>query len=810
MMARTPERAGSDDVPEPDLLTHDELGGRRRTDDFGYDDPEWLDEDQRRFNEFAPDDSDSETDADNGGGAPGATTSRTSKAPPSANQRRKRRWRRVRRTLYALVGVFVVLPALAFTIAYFLVDVPTPEEVAADQNKIVTYYYADGSELGKEVPAHGNRQPLDSEEIPQVMKHAAYAAEDASFESNSGFDVGGIFRAAWNQISGGSGGGSTISQQYVKKATENEEHTITRKALEVVKSFKMNNEQSKEDIITAYLNTIYFGRGASGIQTASQAYFNKDAKDINPSEAAYLAGLIQAPSRSDDTAYATQRWNYVMDQMVAGGWLPEQERATAQFPEPVPAEQTRPESITGPASLIQNRIKQELAAKGYPEEKVHSGGYKVYTTIDPRAQQLAEQTVNDVMRGEPEDLKEALVAVDPKSGGVKAYYGGPASQEDAVDWANTPREPGSSFKPFDLVALLQQGKGLGETYDGSSPRHFGGATVRNSNGMQCPGCSVSEAMKKSVNTVFYDMVANDTGVDAVAKAARAAGIPEAHGDRKTMPNPDNNIAIGGGSTQVTTEDMAAAYATFANNGMRSKQHFVAKVTTPDDETVLEQDHNATPAFDPDENKSKQIAGNVTRSLEPVLGYSDLSCSGNRDCAGKTGTHQYVDPSGEDTDENSQAWMIGYTPSISTASWVGSGGNDKIRSASGKRIYGKDLPGEMWQQFMNAYLKGSKPEKFPKVDLIGKPVRKSSPTTTQTRTRTSVNTSKPTQTQEPTSSRPEPTTAPEPTESLAPSAPEPTEVPSSEPPGDEPSPNPEPELPDGDQVPEGRNESAPDG
>src|SRR5699024_11258288 len=164
---------------------------------------------------------------------------------------------------------------------YLVVDVPSPESVAEKQSQVVTHKYSDGSLLGKVAPADGgNRVLLEQHQIPERVKHAVYAAEDASFESNRGFDVTSIMRAAWSQITGGGGGGSTISQQYIKQATGNDAHSYVRKFTEVVKSFKMNNQQSKGEIITGYLNTVYFGRGAYGIQAAAQAYFGKDVDEL--------------------------------------------------------------------------------------------------------------------------------------------------------------------------------------------------------------------------------------------------------------------------------------------------------------------------------------------------------------------------------------------------------------------------------------------------------------------------------------------------------------------------------------------------
>ncbi|QWF80551.1 transglycosylase domain-containing protein [Amycolatopsis sp. CA-230715] len=722
---------------EPELLTHHEhngTGGQPAYDDGydpayqdGYDDYDdgYADE-QARFNEFGADEED-----------PGGK-GKKEKPVLTPKQRKKRRWRRIRRTLYVLFGLFVVLPAAAFTIAYFFVDVPTPEEVAAKQSQVVTYYFGDGSEMGKDVPPGGNRQILKPEEIPEVVKHAAYAAEDASFETNSGFDVTGILRAVWNQATGKQGGGSTISQQYIKKATENEEPTLTRKFTELVKSFKMNNQQDKKDIIAAYLNTIFFGRGASGIATASEAYFKKPVKDLNASEAALLAGLIQGPSRSGNLDYAKSRWKYVMDRMVENKWLSPADRAAATFPMPVPAEETKPKGITGPNSLVQKRVEAELDAAGYSEEKIHAGGYKIYTTIDPKAQQMAqdatESIMQDVLKKQPE-LKKALVAVDPNTGGVKAYYGGtgllPDGKTADLDWANYQREPGSSFKPFDLVALLQKGKGLGETFASKSGTSFKGSPPIG-NVSRCdtdPGpCTVAEGMEKSVNTVFYDMVTNVTGTQAVVDAAKSAGIPAQHGNTKTMEAGDANISIGGGKTQVTTEDMAAAYATFAAEGMRHQQHFVDKITTPGGEVVYQTQTQEKPAFSDDAEKSKQIAGNVTESLQPVVSYSKLDCASGRECAGKTGTHQYVGGDGPKSKDNAQAWMVGYTPQISTAVWVGTNGNRPIYNAQGKPMYGSAEPGHIWQKFMDAYLKGQQELKFPKVDLIGKAVASAPPST----------------------------------------------------------------------------------
>ncbi|TCP57374.1 membrane peptidoglycan carboxypeptidase [Tamaricihabitans halophyticus] len=683
---------------EPELLTHSFSRAESNREQPTEWDDEWDDEDDD------PDDDPEVTDEERA-------------------KRKKKVWRRVRRTIYVLAALFILGPLAAFGIAYMLVDVPTPEEVAAQQSQAVTLQYSDGSEMSKIIPDEGNRTIVQPDDIPEHVKQAAYAAEDASFETNAGFDIKAIFRAAWNQVSGGVGGGSTITQQYIKKATENEEYSYQRKALEVVKAFKMNNEQSKEEIITAYLNTIYFGRGANGVQAAAKAWFNKDIGDVNPSEAALLAGMIQSPGRADDEEYQQQRWKYVIGQMVDKGWLTPQE-GKAEFPKIIPAEQARQNlnRAQGPEGLIERQVLRELETKaGMDESQVQTAGLTIKTTIDPKAQRAATEAVNEVMADQPENLKEALVAVNPKTGGVMAYYGGESAT--GLDYAQSMQEPGSSFKPFDLAAALKMGHGLGETYDGSSPRTIAGTEVSNSEGVDCGECSVATAMERSINTVFVDMAVNTTGTRAVADAAHEAGIPKEINGKKTLEGanggaPDANIAIGGGLTQVRTIDMASAYATFAAAGEYRTPHLIDEAKNSEGQVVHVGESDAKPAFDQNAEKSKQIAGNVTNSLEPVVPYSSLACPGDWDCAGKTGTHQYVSPDGEKTSQNAKAWMVGYTPSISSAVWVGADQNEPIVDAAGANIYGSGLPGSIWQSFMETYLADKPGEQFEDVEPIG--------------------------------------------------------------------------------------------
>jgi membrane peptidoglycan carboxypeptidase len=641
--------------------------------------------------------------------------------------RRKKIWRRVRRTAYVCTALGIIIPVLAFFITYQMVEVESPQELAAKQDQAVTLLWAkDGGEITKLAKSGANRQMLTHEQMPDIMRQAVYAAEDASFETNAGFDMTGILRAVWNQVSGGEGGGSTISQQYVKKASGDEDKTLTRKWVELVKSYKMNETYSKPDIITAYLNTIYFGRGAYGVAAAAKAYYNiDDLMTINKSQAALLAGMIQTPSRHKDTQYQIDRWTYVTGRMIANNWMTAAERQELPFQPPVPLEETKGDGLSGPLKGLPDLVYDELRPLGIDEDTIRRNGYKITLTLDKTAQSLAEQAVNEVMQGQPTNLHPGLVAVDPKNGHIKAYY--PNSDGSGTDWAATRQEPGSAFKPFDLVGLLQKDKGLYETYD-SAPKAFGGSRViKNASKPGCGECTVAQAMKESLNVVFSDMVYNDVKPKGVAEAAAQAGV------RSPLDKAigDINIAIGGGNTQVSTTDMASAYATFAADGVYRAPHLVAKVEKPDGTVVLDdqnrQEYLDKLAFDQDQDKNQKIARNVTEALLPIPKSSGIPCAGDRQCAGKTGTHQY-----QDTPDNSKAWMVGYTRQLSTAvSLSGDKDGYKLKDASGKIIYGSGLPGKIWKKFMDSYHQQLKlpKENFGKFVAIGKPEIKEPPSTT---------------------------------------------------------------------------------
>ncbi|WP_227999298.1 transglycosylase domain-containing protein [Nocardia australiensis] len=617
----------------------------------------------------------------------------------------------VRRTIYVLLALAIVVPSAVFLVAYSTVSVPKPGDLETKQ--VATIYAADGtSVLTKVVPPEGNRTDVTIDQIPPHVRNAVIAAEDRDFYTNPGFSISGFARAARDNVLGkeSAGGGSTITQQYVKNALVGDEHSLTRKMHELVISAKMARQWSKDEILAAYLNTIYFGRGAYGIDAAAKAYFGKPVQELTIAEGAVLAATIQQPSGLDPEKNpngAKTRWSYVLDGMVAGGNLKPEERQSQQFPQVVPVASTNDKSLdTGPEGLIKNQVLEEMAAAGISEQQLNTAGLQITTTIDPQAQQAAVEAANKTMDGEPDQLRTSVVSVDPRSGAVRAYFGGNDGQ--GYDFANAGLQPGSSFKVFGLAENLELGIPLSQMYD-SSPITVNGIKITNVEGESCGTCTIAEALKRSLNTSFYRMQMDmQNGPQKIADMAHKLGIPEEiPGVGKSLTEPDGsgpNNGIVLGQYQARALDMASAYATLAASGMYHAPHFVEKVVTADGQVLLDRGQVAG-----ERRVSEAVADNATAAMKPIAAWSrNHNLAGGRESAAKTGTAQLGD-----TGENKDAWMVGYTPSLSTAVWVGSIDNSPLRNYSGGMIYGSGLPSDIWKATMDGALQGTTNETFPK-------------------------------------------------------------------------------------------------
>ncbi|WKK10864.1 Penicillin-binding protein 1A [Rhodococcus ruber] len=646
----------------------------------------------------------------------------SSTTPPNPQHRKPtaaakaRRWRIVGNLALAVVAVLVLVPALMFAVAYLSTDVPRPSDMKT--NQVATVYAADGTtELSRIVPPEGNRVEVDLAEIPEHVRNAVLSAEDRNFYSNPGFSVSGFARAARDNVLGKetAGGGSTITQQYVKNVLVGADRTVTRKMRELVISTKMARQWSKDEILQAYLNTIYFGRGAYGIAAAAQAYFGKPVGELSVAEGAVLAGVIQTPSALDpefNRPAIEARWNYVLDGMVEMGELDTAERDAQEFPPTVPAAQaTQADAATGPEGLLRTQVIRELEAAGISGQVLSTEGLQITTTIDPRAQQAAIDSARETLEGEPANLRTAVVSIDPRSGAVRAYYGG--EEGAGFDFAQAPVQTGSAFKVFGLVAALKDGIGLNARFS-SAPLTVGDLEIGNVEGESCGVCTIAEALKRSLNTSFYRlMMAMENGPQKIADAAHEAGIPlEIPGvDGRTLSHnggaPEGGIVLGQYQSRVI--DMASAYATLAASGTYHQPYFVQRVVNAEGEVLLDR-----PASPGEQRLDPAVADNVTQAMQPIAAYSrGHALAGGRPSAAKTGTTQLGD-----TGLNKDAWMVGYTPSLSTAVWVGTPDGTAITNSWGGSIYGSMLPSDIWKGTMDGALEGTEVESFPWPDPIG--------------------------------------------------------------------------------------------
>ena len=617
--------------------------------------------------------------------------------------------RRIRTVVYSLLGLMLLGPLLAFVVGWLVFQVPSSDEVALQQ--VSRFTFADGSELATARPEGVNRSVVALEEMrPEgaastPIIDAVLAAENREFYSDPGFDITGILRAVYNQLTGGVGGGSTITQQYVKVITGEDDFSLVRKYKEVVLAVKITREQTKDQILEGYLNVIYLGRGAYGVQAASQAYFGKDVSALTVSEAAMLAGAIQAPSRWDpaeDLEGSQRRWGYVLDQMVAAGTLSPAERAAEVFPTTwlpeAPDAAGIPEDDRG---HIYSAAREEVIARRIATaDEFDTEGLTVTTTVERPRQIAAVEAVNDQLEGQPAELRSAVVSIDPATGAIVAYHGGRTGQ--GTDYARAVRQPGSSFKPFVLAAALQySGIGLGTQYDGSSPQDFPGRPgLRNSEGYDCGECSVQTAMTRSINTVFY-RIGLDVGPQRVADMAHALGIPD-----EFLADPQGGIALG--DKEVHPVDMASAYATLAADGVYRQPFLVSRVEAADGRVLYEA------AAQPGEQViPPQVARNVTEAMIDVPEFAGIGLDDGRPVAGKTGTVQ-----AEQAGQNKDAWMVGYTPQLATAVWIGTDRSDPIQNAQGRPIYGRMVPGQIWKSYMDGALRDTDVVQFSRFEPMG--------------------------------------------------------------------------------------------
>ncbi|MCQ9353343.1 penicillin-binding protein [Corynebacterium sp. 153RC1] len=622
----------------------------------------------------------------------------------------------VKPTIWGTLAAVIAAPLVAFMVAYIVVDVPRPGELVSKQ--VSQIFASDGTtELARVVPAEGNRVEVPLETVPEVTRNAVLAAEDREFYENNGFSFTGFARAALGQITGNTsaGGGSTITQQYVKNMLVGNDYSYMRKAKELVYSVKMANEWDKDTVLESYLNTIYFGRNAYGIDAAARAYFGIGASELNAAQSAVLAASIQRPSQLDpwtNRAEAEDRWNYVLDGMVSIGALTEEERAAQVYPDVQdPTLYSAYTEATGPNGLIKNQVIAELGSLGITEEDLQTLGLRITTTIDTKVQNATVNAVDAQMPQQQENVRVAAVTVDPNTGAVRGYYGG--ADAAGYDYANAGIPTGSTFKIFAVAAALQQGIPTSAYYSSEPFQLSNGEYVESDNGASCGTCSMKEALMKSYNPTFLRVQEDlENGTQDTADMAHALGIARSiPGEEQTLTEggaqPYEGIVLGQYNSRPI--DMAHAVATLANDGVWHETYFVERVQTASGETLYE--HQPSEG---ERRVSVNVAANTIDAMMPIAAWSGgNTLAGGRVSASKTGTVQL----GE-TGLNRDAWMVGATPQLATAVWAGTSDNTALLNSWGGSMYGAGLPATLWKSILDASLEGQEFQTFTPAEPLG--------------------------------------------------------------------------------------------
>ena len=605
-----------------------------------------------------------------------------------------------------LGGFIFIVGATVFGIAYFTVNIPDPNSYVNSQATIIQY--ADGSEIGR-IGAQ-NRTIIPLANIPIQLRHAVLAAEDKNFYSNRAFSITGIVRAAINNLRGGSlQGGSTITQQYAKTAFLTPNRDIKRKIKELIIAIKLENQFSKDQILENYLNTIYFGRGAYGVETGAQLYFGRSANQLTLEQSAVLASILRSPGyydpdyREGNLERLQARFKYVIDNMHNEGWISDKRYANIKYPEV--KSRVRSGVLAGPKGYLMQAVQSELNALGFSEDELMIGGLVVKTTLEKLAQQAAVDAVDkESPKKAPDNLHIGMVSIRPGTGEIVAMYGGKDYLiRQLNDATQSIAQAGSTFKPFALIAALQAGISLSSIWNGDSPKVFDDVgkpyEVSNYGEKSFGDISLLQATASSINTIYVPLGIK-AGLDNVVNVARAAGIPQ---NVALMPTP--SIVLGVASPRVI--DVASAFATFAAQGVYAKP-FLVKEVQGSNKGVL---YEAT--IQPQEVFDKLVMADLTYALSEVTRAGTATAAVSklgRVSAGKTGTSQ----------NNASAWFSGYVPQLATS--VAFFRDDATQSLNGigglTSLTGGSFPARIWTAYMKAVLKDIPEEAFPEPAYIG--------------------------------------------------------------------------------------------
>jgi penicillin-binding protein 1A len=636
--------------------------------------------------------------------------------------RKKHKARKPSRIIISIVAFFLainiififVLSGVVFfafqTVLSFVEDLPDLEDFTPAEKALTSKIYASDGTLIDTFHGEENRELVSYEQIPKNLINAVISIEDERYYQHKGFDVEGIIRSFIINLMSGEieQGATTITQGYVKNVYIPEEKydiTYERKIKEAALAYQIEQIYSKEEILEMYLNTVYFGEGAYGVQAAARIYFNKDIEYLNLSECAVLAGLLQSYLYSPyiDEKAALERRNIVLAKMLELGYI-DQEEYEQTKKTPIITQRPREETEEYFAPYFVEYVKQILIEK-YGVEKVFEGGFDIYTTLDPEMQIAAENAIKEVLF-DPEDPSSALVAMDPRNGYIKAMVGGKDFSEMKFNLATqAKRQPGSTFKVFALLSALEQGVSPYMTFNPngdvvfniefSEPWEVGNyeSTIYDTSNM-----TILEGTVRSVNVVYSQLIMR-IGAYGIANIAMDMGI-------ETPLEPYPSIGLGGLTTGVSPLEVCTAFSTIADYGVRHDPVAILKITDKDGNTIEEY-----------QEESRQVLAPITayRAIEIMQqvvqsGTGTRAKLDDRACAGKTGT----------TDEAENAWFTGFTTNLAACVWMGyPEKNVKMGVIRNIRVAGGSYPAMIWNLFMTEATKDLPIENFvrPQDDLI---------------------------------------------------------------------------------------------
>jgi penicillin-binding protein 1A len=631
------------------------------------------------------------------------------------------------RTLIKLLVVTVVAGAcLAATVAALAIPVEAIVtngstsvdnligDINAPRSERTTVYAADGTILAI-LRANENRVPITINRVPSAVINAVLDVEDARFWTHGAVDLKSTVRSLASDVRSGGlrEGGSTITQQLVKNIFLTPHRDLGRKIKEAVIATRIEKKYTKRQILEAYLNDIYFGEGAFGVQAAAETYFNEDISQVTPVQAALIAGIIQDPSGYDpiqNPKDSKRRRDIVLDRMARYNHLTQQQ-ADILKATPVPTHISKPAGTADTKDdYYVEQVKQILLNQSttlgntYTERynALFRGGLKIYTNLDLRLQDLAEQKVAAGIPKDPRGFTGAMASIEPTTGKVRAIVGGPGFDHFQYDLATqASRQPGSGFKLFTLLAAYEAGYGPYDTVDGTSPcaidfPGFSHDYLKKPAHNAEPGgglLSVQSATAGSVNCAFL-RIGHEVGLPKVIAMAHRLGLTE---NFTAVPS----IVIG--SEGVTVLQMAGAYATLADDGVYHQPSFIDHIVDRNGKTIFKGNEAGKRVLDP------QIARMASSAFRAVVQYGTGGAAAlpDRQVAGKTGT----------TENFSDAWFNGYTPQLATSVWMG---DPKARTSMTNvggygAVFGGTFPARIWHDYTQAALSGQKAIDFPAPD-----------------------------------------------------------------------------------------------